>query len=166
MSSDSGSTSNRVGATVCGAAVIVALAVWLAWPASSPREAESSPRARAEGSASEAREAQPRPTLSGGSVAPAKTIVVFADDLPERGDFLLELELAVPSRTGEPLVGRVISSDSREYALSATIRGEDRLRASVAIPTEFLAAPDRYIVEIKTTEQSHFPIRRYVILVE
>ncbi len=67
---------------------------------------------------------------------------------------------------GEPLIGRVISSDSREYALSATIRGEDRLRASVAIPTEFLAAPDRYIVEIKTTEQSHFPIRRYVILVE
>ena len=75
---------------------------------------------------------------------------------------VLRLVLGEPSRSEEPRPVRVLSLDSRVFE-GQGILGSDLADARFEIDPAFLATPGRYIVEVKTTEQSHFPLRRYAL---
>jgi hypothetical protein len=98
------------------------------------------------------------------AVASGETVELDVRTLSPGNPVVLRLLLAEPSRTGEPLQARVIGTDGRALDLTGAL-GADRLDARVEIDPTFLAR-GRYMVEVVTTEQSHFPRRRYVIEVK
>jgi hypothetical protein len=106
----------------------------------------------------------PRVVKIATAVASGETVELDVRTLSPGNPVVLRLLLAEPSRTGEPLQARVIGTDGRALDLTGAL-GADRLDARVEIDPTFLAR-GRYMVEVVTTEQSHFPRRRYVIEVK
>ena len=98
------------------------------------------------------------------AVASGETVELDVRTLAPGKPVVLRLLLAEPSRTGDPLVTRVYDPEGRALELTSAL-GPDRLDARAEIDPNFLAR-GRYIVEVKTTEPSHFPIRRYAIEVK
>ena len=95
-------------------------------------------------------------------IAAHETIQLDAASLVPGRPVVLRLVLGEPSRTQDPRPVRVISSDRRVLE-GEGILGEGLADARFEIDPVFLQVPGRYIVEVKTTEQSHFPLRRYAI---
>ena len=95
-------------------------------------------------------------------IATNETIQIDAASLVPGRPVVLRLVLGEPSRSEEPRPVRVVSLDSRVFE-GQGILGSDLADARFEIDPAFLATPGRYIVEVKTTEQSHFPLRRYVL---
>jgi hypothetical protein len=95
-------------------------------------------------------------------IASSQTIQIEAASLVPGRPVVVRLALGEPSRTQEPRPVRVISADRRVFE-GEGILGEDLADARFEIDPAFLSAPGRYIVEVKTTELSHFPLRRYAI---
>jgi hypothetical protein len=75
---------------------------------------------------------------------------------------VLRLVLGEPSRTQEPRPVRVIAADRRVFE-GQGILGEGLADARFEIDPAFLSSPGRYVVEVQTTELSHFPLRRYAL---
>lgn len=94
-------------------------------------------------------------------IASNETIQLEAASLVPGRPVVLRLVLGEPSRSQEPRPVRVVSTDSRVFE-GQGILGEGLADARFEIDPAFLV-PGRYIVEVKTTEQSHFPLRRYVV---
>jgi hypothetical protein len=95
-------------------------------------------------------------------IASNETIQIDAASLVPGKPVVLRLVLGEPSRSQEPRPVRVLSLDSRVFE-GQGILGSDLADARFEIDPAFLATPGRYIVEVKTTELSHFPLRRYAI---
>jgi len=91
-----------------------------------------------------------------------ETLEISADALPAGRAVALNLQLAEPSANSEPLAGRILSEGRVPLDLSAAIRGEDRRTARVEIEAGWLS-PGRYVIEVQTTERTHFPLRRYAL---
>ena len=95
-----------------------------------------------------------------------ETIAISADDLEGPAVVVLDLALAEPSSDDAPLSGRILSLDparkDREQAISGRIVDESKETARIEIPVAWLREGS-YLIEIKTTEKSHFPLRRYKI---
>lgn len=85
---------------------------------------------------------------------------------PEQPDrpVAFRLELGESPPNAEPPGVRIIATDGRILELEGAL-ADDRMTTSIEVPTEFLS-PGRYMVEVKTTELTHFPLRRYVIVVQ
>jgi hypothetical protein len=98
------------------------------------------------------------------AVASGEAVELDSRTLAPGKPVVLRLLLAEPSRTAEPLAGRLIGTDGRTLDLAGAL-GADRLDARVEVDPGFLR-PGRYMLEVATTEQSHFPRRRYVIIVK
>jgi len=98
------------------------------------------------------------------SIGIAQTVAIDRDDLPLGGEVGVDLVLAEPSADVRPLAGRILSFDvdrpDRERALEAVVVGDDRRRVRMEIPVGFLIE-DTYLIEIKTTERTALPVRRY-----
>jgi hypothetical protein len=147
----------RIAAIIFGLAALAA-AAW--WVTSNPGEPE---RRRAA-------EMPPvdvtprRPGLAGWSIEPGMALAIARSELPERGIVPIDLDLGEPSTTTEPLSGRILSFDesrsNRERPLLGKIITDDRATTRVGLPADFLT-PGTYLIEIRTTEESHFPLRRY-----
>jgi hypothetical protein len=95
-------------------------------------------------------------------IASHETIQIDAASLTPGKPVVLRLDLEVPSRNEEPRPVRVISADRRILEAQG-ILGDGRTDARFEIDPAFFSVPGRYIVEVKTTEISHFPLRRYAI---
>ena len=95
-------------------------------------------------------------------IASNQTIQIDAASLVPGRPVVLRLVLGEPSRSEDPRPVRVVSADSRVFE-GQGILGEGRADARFEIDSAFLLVPGRYIVEVKTTEQSHFPLRRYAL---
>jgi hypothetical protein len=95
-------------------------------------------------------------------IAAHETIQIDAASLLPGKPVVLRLDLEVPSRDAEPRPVRVISADRRMLEGQGTL-GDGRTDARFEIDPAFFSVPGRYIVEVKTTEISHFPLRRYAI---
>jgi hypothetical protein len=95
-------------------------------------------------------------------IASGETLQIDAASLAPGEPVVLRLVLGEPSRTQDPRPVRVISADRRVFE-GPGILGEGLADARFEIDPGFLSAPGRYIVEVKTTELSHFPLRRYAI---
>jgi hypothetical protein len=90
---------------------------------------------------------------------------IAAADLPSGQPFLLSLTVpAVSDGVGE-LPVRLIAEDGRVLELMGAVAPDEREQASVPIEANWLNRPGRYIIEVKTTEKSHMPLRRYAIVV-
>jgi hypothetical protein len=95
-------------------------------------------------------------------IASNETIQLDSASLLPGKPVVLRLDLEVPSRTEEPRPVRVISEDRRILEGQGTL-GDGRSDARFEIDPAFFSVPGRYIVEVKTTELSHFPLRRYAV---
>jgi hypothetical protein len=95
-------------------------------------------------------------------IASHETIRIDAASLVPGKPVVLRLDLEVPSRTQEPRPVRVFSQDRRVFEGKGVL-GEALTDARFEIDPAFLSVPGRYVVEVKTTEISHFPLRRYAL---
>jgi len=95
-------------------------------------------------------------------IASNETIQLDAASLVPGRPVVLRLVLGEPSRSQDPRPVRVVSMDRRVFE-GQGILGEGLADARFEIDPAFLLVPGRYIVEVKTTEQSHFPLRRYAL---
>jgi hypothetical protein len=97
------------------------------------------------------------------ALASGAALVLDAASLRPGEPVKLRLDLATPSDTDEPRPVRVAAEDGRSLELAAPL-GAERREARVELDPGFLK-PGRYLVEVETTEKSHFPIRRYVLVI-
>lgn len=151
----------RIAGIVLLAAVIgFAAAHWL-WPERgdpAPAVAPAAPPTAGDPNAPEPRLLRPYDELR---IASSETIAIEASALEPGRPLVLHLELGEPSRTDEPRPVRIISPDSQVIEGAGTLEG-DRQQVRFEFDPAFLH-PGRYIVEVRTTEMSHFPLRRYAI---
>lgn len=164
-----------MGRRIALAGAVVAVACLGLWLGSGllPDE-ESRPRpAVAPGGADEPRVAATSPTgdplgVSDEPAAPGllavsgQTLSFSADELRAGEPLVVSLRLPEPLSDDAPLPGRVLGEDGRVLELAGRVRQGDRRTASVEIDPAWLA-PGRYIVELETSEHSHFPVRRFVL---
>ncbi len=95
-------------------------------------------------------------------IASHETIQIDAASLVPGKPVVLRLVLGEPSRNQEPRPVRVYSADQRVLE-GEGILGEGLADARFELDPAFLSIPGRYIVEVQTTEISHFPLRRYAV---
>lgn len=88
---------------------------------------------------------------------------IAAADLPSGQPFLLSLTVPAVSDGVGVLPVRLIAEDGRVLELMGAVAPDEREQASVPIEANWLNRPGRYIIEVKTTEKSHMPLRRYAI---
>jgi hypothetical protein len=141
----------------------VAVFVWLSRRTEEPAGAPTPPAATA--SADEPADGPARRAAAAQAgelaIASGETIEIAAASLVPGRPVALRLFLGEPSKTAEPLPVRVYAADGRASETQGLLGG-DRLDARVEIDGASLA-PGRNIVEVQTTERSHFPMRRYAI---
>jgi hypothetical protein len=95
-------------------------------------------------------------------IASNETIQLDAASLVPGKPVVLRLVLGEPSKDQEPRPVRVFSADRRVFEGQGVL-GEGLADARFEIDPAFLSIPGRYVVEVKTTELSHFPLRRYAL---
>ncbi len=89
------------------------------------------------------------------------TLTIDSRALEPGKPLVVKLVLGEPSRSDEALAVRMLSEHDGVHEGAGALSSE-RTDVSFAINPAWLH-PGRYIVEVKTTEQTHFPLRRYVI---
>ncbi len=94
-------------------------------------------------------------TLRSGELAKIE-VAALSGDRP----LTLDLALVEPSRTAEPLAAQLRDMNGRVLDLPAAVAVDGRMSARIEIEPDWLS-PGSYLVELRTTERSHFPIRRY-----
>lgn len=150
-------------AVALGLVSAVAVLVWLSRRSEEPAAAPPPPAASA--SADEPADGPARRAAAAQAgelaIASGETIEIAAASLAPGRPVALRLFLGEASKTAEPLPVRVYAADGRASETQGLL-GDDRLDARVEIDGASLA-PGRNIVEVRTTELSHFPIRRYAI---
>jgi len=97
-------------------------------------------------------------------IASNQAIEIEAASLVPGKPVVVRLVLGEPSRDAAPRPVRVISEDRRVLEGEGAL-GEGLADARFEIDSAFLTRPGRYVIEIKTTELSHFPLRRYALVV-
>ena len=86
-----------------------------------------------------------------------------ASALPSDGPVTVALELSDESRGGGPLAVRIAAEDGRQIETTAVPDSGGGVQ--VEIDPSWLT-PGRYLIEVKTPERTHFPLRRYVLEVQ
>jgi len=85
-------------------------------------------------------------------------------------DALLNVDLALPiSLPGsDPVAARVLvmAEGYEPLLLDGRTRGADRNTVRLEVPAGWLVPGQQYLIEIRTTEKSHNPLRRFVFAVE
>jgi hypothetical protein len=90
--------------------------------------------------------------------------VVFSEgDLAPGQPVVLHLLVPAPPGDVEALSVRLLSVDGRQLETEAVIVGNDRDAARLEFDAAFLSRSGRYLVEMKTKERTHLPLRRYVV---
>ena len=150
------------GAAVAGAALSLLTSDRWRRPAPEPVAAVAPPAAAP--APAVAPPAPPRPAVPDAAgelrIASHETIQIDTASLVPGKPVVLRLVLGEPSKTEEPRPVRVFSADRRVFE-GQGILGEGLADARFEIDPAFLSTPGRYVVEMKTTELSHFPLRRY-----
>ncbi len=152
------------------AGMLIAIALGYLTRPDSGREAASNAHARETTgpavapapAASPAAPASPQAPSEPHAIAPTQTLVLERSAFPSSGPVRVSLELPETSADAEPRPVRLVSQpDHRILELSGSLES-DRSAATIEIDSNYLE-PGTYLVEMKTTERSHFPLRRYFI---
>jgi hypothetical protein len=140
------------------AATALAIAEWdrpLTWRERAESHFASRPSARVH--ASTATITSPSEPL-----APFATLALSRERFPAEGPVSLSLQLPEPSADAEPRPVTLLSiQDQRVYTTQGRL-DDGRTTATIEVPADFLR-PGTYLVQLKTTERTHFPLRRYVV---
>jgi hypothetical protein len=152
------------GARIAGFALIAAVAGFVAaqwlWPREEPALPTSpAPAAVPAPAAPETPAVSPAAELR---IDPSGTLEIDAASIQPGKPVVVHLDLGQTLRTDEPRPVRIVSVDGRVFDAQARLDAE-RKQARVEFDSAFLR-PGSYMVEIKT-DVSHFPVRRYVIVV-
>lgn len=94
-------------------------------------------------------------------VEPSGRIAIAHDALPSDGPLVVHLRLGEPSADDRPRPVRIAAADGRVQELQGALDA-DRGAALLELDPAWLT-PGVYLVEVKTTERSHIPLRRYVL---
>jgi len=90
------------------------------------------------------------------------TLELDRASFPASGPVRVSLELPVESADDSPRPVRLVSQpDHRILELTGGLES-GRTAATIEVDPAYLQ-PGTYLVEVQTTEQSHFPLRRYFI---
>jgi hypothetical protein len=144
------------------AALAGAAALWLASAGGVAARRPAHPAAQVQAEAPTPAQAPVDAARAGETLlAKGETLVLDAATLRPGTPVALRLDLEVASRSDEPRPVRVYSTDGRALELQASL-GAQRSEANLELDPAFLT-PGRYMVEVKTTELSPLPIRRYVV---
>jgi hypothetical protein len=154
---------NRRRAIVVVACALVALMLAVVMTSRESEESDSTPVAGRAAEEADASNAATDSTASGGSLPlrSGETLAVSREELVSGVPLVLQLQLGESEVSRQPLAGRILA-EGRVLELSAAVRGEAADVAEVEIEADWLE-PGRFIIEIQTSERSHFPLRRYVI---
>lgn len=74
----------------------------------------------------------------------------------------LHLQLGDPAAGAEPIAGRLVVEGREPVDLTDVLLSAEPGVAHLELDSRLLS-PGRNIIEIKTTERSHIPLRRYVV---
>jgi hypothetical protein len=110
--------------------------------------------------------AEPAPVATSEShpVAAGATLQLDRAAFPKSGPVRVSLGLPETSADAEPRPVRVVSQpDHRILELPGAL-DSGRTAATIEMDADYLQ-PGTYLVEVQTTERSHFPLRRYFIIV-
>lgn len=89
-------------------------------------------------------------------------LMIEAETLREGDVLTLGLALADAARGDEPLAVRVVSVDGRVLDITAVPMDGKGSGVRLAIDADWLW-PGNYMIQVKTIEQTQFPLRRYVL---
>ena len=101
---------------------------------------------------------------TGHRVESGATLELSLEELPPDAPVRVSLLLGVPSTSADPRPVRVIAEADRRVLETEGHLDAERGAATFEIEPGWLQ-PGRYVVEVRTTERSHFPLRRYAIQV-
>lgn len=105
-----------------------------------------------------------RSTLPAAPIPPFGQITLDRRDFPGSHPIRVSLALAEPSADANPVPAQVFSmADRRKLEMGARL-DEARTIASIEIEPDWLQ-PGTYLVQLRTTERTVLPLRRYVIVV-
>lgn len=89
------------------------------------------------------------------------TLVLESQALAEMTSLSLDLRMPADAVGTEPPPVRVVAPDGRLLHAEGSI-GANPGSVGLALDTAWLL-PGRYVIEVKTVERSHFPLRRYAL---
>ena len=150
-------TRRRIILVLAGA--LVAFALWASRrepPTQSERPVAPPPAAALAPAPAEIPPLPEQPRLESGG-----TLWIDSRELDRSKPLTLELVLGEPSTSDAPLAVRFLVRNAAPHLGSAAL-STDRTSARFDVDPAWLE-PGRYVVEVKTTEPSHFPVRRYAI---
>lgn len=95
-------------------------------------------------------------------IAESERLTLEADTLPVEGALALALDLPDEARGDSPRDARVLGPDGEQLRTTATSLPGAGRGVRIEIDSSWLR-PGRYLIEVETTEKTHFPLRRYVL---
>lgn len=147
-----------------GIALVVAVGIFSMPESAPPPELDAPTPAPESQPDAQSEPVEQRATSPESPLPPAGRLVLESSELAEGVPLTVHLALPEPSHDGEPRPVRLISQpDHRILELDGALSG-DRTTAAIEVDPAYLT-PGVYLVEVRTTERSHFPLRRYGILV-
>ena len=160
----------RLAGALLAVFAAVAIGWWLARDGATAPPAQE--RAEAPTAQAEQQPDAPPPAAGAaqvGAIAPTHRIgeggrlSLDTAELPREGPLALALDLPDAARGSDPRPVRIVSQDgSRALDLVAAPLPGSGSGVALLIDPDWLR-PDRYLIEVKTAEATHFPLRRYVL---
>ena len=148
-----------------GAALCAALAFWLWNLATGPGPAgPESSQAESEPPGPPPPRAVDAPQAGEIEIGSGETIEIDSKSLEPGRPVVVRLDLAVASTTDDPRPVRLLGPGGF-VRLGEGALGAGRTSARYEIDPTWLT-PGRYVIEVRTTEPSHFPLRRYALEVK
>lgn len=90
---------------------------------------------------------------------------VHARALPTDAPASIDLVLPITIEGAEVLAARILAEGREPLILEGAVRGPNREVVRLEVPPGWIE-PGSYLIEVKTTERSHFPLRRFALIVD
>ena len=89
---------------------------------------------------------------------------LVAADLPTDRPIYFDFALPLDAQPRQPIESRILSRGRAPHPLQGEVIGADHTTVRLKVDAG-LFAPGQFVVEVKTTESSHLPARRFMIIV-
>ncbi len=159
-----GSNNSRLWVTVVAAVAVFATATWIN-RSGSPERSESTASETMETTPLASSAAMPDALDSAFRIAEHGRLRLDAETLRDEGRLTLVLDLPDEARGTGLRTVRIVSTDGRRIETTASPLAGAGTGVQLEIDSGFLSR-GRYMIEIDTTENTPFQIRRYVLELE
>ena len=90
---------------------------------------------------------------------------VHARALPTDAPASIDLVLPISIEGADVLAARILAEGREPLVLEGAVRGPGREVVRLEVPPGWIE-PGSYLIEVKTTERTHFPLRRFALIVD